>query len=132
MRAKREATIDDLRRVPEDGKAELVNGELVRMPPTGGLPGYAGAQIVASLAAYARRTRAGHAIPDNVGFIVDLPRRRSFSPDAAFHVGVLTMDFVRGAPIFAVEVRGKGEYGPRAERYMASITACTASDVAGD
>src|SRR5207253_6491729 len=52
MRQKREATIDDLCRVPENGKAELVNGELVRMAPTGGLPGYAGAQIVASLTEY--------------------------------------------------------------------------------
>ena len=120
MRPKREATIDDLYRVPENGKAELVNGQLVRMPPTGGLPGYAGAQIVASLSAYARRTRAGHAIPDAVGFIVDLPRRRSFSPDAAFHIGELTMDFIRGAPVFAIEVRSKSDYGPRAERAMAA------------
>jgi Uma2 family endonuclease len=120
MRPKREATIDDLCRVPEDGKAELVNGALVRMPPTGGLPGYAAAQIVASLAVYARRTKAGHAIPDNVGFIVDLPRRRSFSPDAAFYVGTLTMDFVQGAPVFAAEVRSKGDYGSRAEREIAA------------
>ena len=63
MRPKREATIDDLYRVPENGKAELVNGELM---------------------------------------------------------GELTMDFVRGAPVFAVEVRSKGEYGPRAERDMAA------------
>jgi Uma2 family endonuclease len=120
MRPRREATIDDLYHVPEDGKAELVNGEIVRMPPTGGLPGYAAAQIVASLSAYARRTRTGYAVPDNVGFIVNLPRRRSFSPHAAFYVGKLTMDFIEGAPVFAVEVRSKSEYGPAAERAMAA------------
>jgi Uma2 family endonuclease len=120
MRPRTEATIDDLYRIPEDGKAELVNGEIVRMPPTGGLPGYAGGQIFSSLNEYARRTGAGHAIPDNVGFIVNLPRRRSFSPDAAFHVGKLTMDFIEGAPIFAAEVRSKGEHGPAAERAMAA------------
>jgi Uma2 family endonuclease len=120
MRPRREATIDDLYHVPEDGKAELVNGEIVRMPPTGGLPGYAGGQIFLSLSAYARRTGAGHAVPDNVGFIVNLPRRRSFSPDAAFYVGKLTMDFIEGAPVFAVEVRSKSEYGPAAERAMAA------------
>jgi len=120
MRPRTEATIDDLYRVPEDGKAELVNGEIVRMPRTGGLPGYAGGQIFLSLSAYARRTGAGHAIPDNVGFIVDLPRRRSFSPDVAFYVGELTMDFLAGAPAFAVEVRSKSEYGPAAERAMAA------------
>src|SRR5437899_2367119 len=89
-----EATIDDLRRVP--GKAELVNGGIVRMPPTGGLPGYAGAQILASLHEYGRRTGTGHGIPDNVGFIVNLPHRKSFSPDVAFYTGELTMDFARG------------------------------------
>ena len=122
MRPRREATIDDLRRLPDHGKAELVNGELVLLSPTGGLPGFAGAQILVSLTEHARRTKTGHAIPDNVGFIVDLPRRRSFSPDAAYHIGELTMDFVKGAPIFAVEVRSKGDYGPAAERAIAAKT----------
>ncbi|MCA1667946.1 MAG: Uma2 family endonuclease [Thermomicrobia bacterium] len=47
------------------------------------------------------------------GFIVDLPKRRSFSPDAAytFHADIESDDFVSGAPDFAVEVRSKGEYG---------------------
>jgi hypothetical protein len=39
MSTKTEATVDDLYRAPEHGKAELVNGELVLMPPTGGVPG---------------------------------------------------------------------------------------------
>ena len=49
----REATIEDLYREP--GKAELVNGRIVRMPSASGLHGYAGLQIAASLTAYARR-----------------------------------------------------------------------------
>src|SRR5207244_573086 len=53
----REATLEDLAREP--GKAELVNGRIVRMSPTGGLPGYVGREIVASLHAYARRTGVG-------------------------------------------------------------------------
>jgi Uma2 family endonuclease len=114
----REATIDDLYRVP--GKAELVNGVIVRMPPTGALPGVAGGQIFASLRDYGRRTKLGHAIPDNVGFVVNLPHRRSFCPDVAFHPGELTMNFVDGAPLFAVEIRSKSEKGPAAERAMAA------------
>ena len=52
--------------------------------------------------------------------MVDLPRRRSFSPDAAFYVGPPTGGkFVKGAPIFAVEVRSENEYGPAAEKRMA-------------
>ena len=120
MRETRRATIDDLRRVPKHGKAELVNGKVVRMSPTGGLPGYAAGQVFASLRDYARRTKTGHAMPDNVGFVVDLPHRQSFSPDASFHVGELSMEFVRGAPVFAVEVRSKGDYGPTAEREAAA------------
>lgn len=120
MRAKPEATIEDLYRVPEHGKAELVNGELRLMSPTGGLPGYAGAQIVISLTKYARRTRRGYALPDNIGFIVNLPHRKSFSPDAAFYTGELRMKFLEGAPVFAVEVRSEGDYGPEAEREMAN------------
>jgi Uma2 family endonuclease len=118
-RTKKEATVDDLARVPENGKAELVDGELVVMSPTGGLPGYVGGEIYASLREHARRTKSGHGIPDNVGFLVDLPRRKSFSPDAAFYQGPFTMSFLKGAPVFAVEVRSEGDHGPAAEKAMA-------------
>jgi len=114
----REATLEDLAREP--GKAELVNGRIVRMSPTGGLPGYAAGEIVASLREYCRRTGVGRAIHDNVAFTVTLPHRRSFSPDAAFYVGELGMGFLAGAPRFAVEVRSESDYGPAAERRLAS------------
>jgi len=119
MRAKPEATIEDLYRVPEHGKAELVNGELRLMSPSGGLHGYAAAETFVSLRDYARRTRRGYAIADNVGFLVNLPHRKSFSPDAAFYTGELRMKFLEGAPVFAVEVRSEEDYGPAAEREMA-------------
>jgi Uma2 family endonuclease len=89
------------------------------MSPTGGLPGYAAGEIVDSLRDYARHAKTGYAIGDNVGFVVELPNRDSFSPDAAFYTGELTMKFVQGAPVFAVEVRSEGDYGPAAERAMA-------------
>lgn len=114
------ATIDDLYRVPEHGKAELVDGELVLMSPTGFLPGRASAKICRSLEDYERRTGSGYAIPDNVGFVVDLPHRRSFSPDAAFYVGTPSRGkFLDGAPVLAVEVRSDEDYGQGAERKMA-------------
>ena len=114
----RSATVDDLYRV--DQKAELVGGELVVMAATGGLPSFAGGEIFASLRSYARATKSGHAFTDNAGFIVNLPNRRSFSPDVAFaSVPVLTRQFISGAPRFAVEVRSDGDYGPTAERAMA-------------
>jgi Uma2 family endonuclease len=58
-------------------------------------------------------------------FVVKLPHRKSFSPDAAYHIGPDAsgtkgdIEFYKGAPVFAVEVRSKGDYGPRAERRMA-------------
>jgi Uma2 family endonuclease len=120
VRPHAKATIDDLYRVPENGKAELVNGEIVLMPPTGGLPGRSDGRIYISLDDYERRTGRGYAFPDNVGFVVDLPRRGSFSPDAAFHPGPLQGGrFLDGAPIFAAEVRSETDYGERAEREMA-------------
>ena len=117
MSTKAEATIDDLYKV--EGKAELVNGEIVHMSPTGGLPHYAARQITRSLCVYEEVTRSGYAIGDNTAFVVNLPHRKSFSPDAGFYSGKLTMKFSDGAPIFAVEVRSDGDYGPRAEKQMA-------------
>lgn len=120
MSAKTEATIDDLYRVPENGKAELVNGELVLMSPTGGVPGRAAGRIYRCLDDYERTVGGGYAFPDNVGFIVNLPNRRSFSPDAAFYKGELRGGlFLEGVPVFAVEVRSTDDYGQKAEAAMA-------------
>src|SRR4051794_38177216 len=117
MTLKTRATVDDLFRI--EGKAELVNGEIVQMPATGGLPGYAGDEIFASLRAYAKRTKRGRAIGDNRAFRVHLPNRESFSPDAAYFVGPSPkMRFFEGAPVFAAEVRSEWDYGPAAEREM--------------
>ncbi|HEV2911958.1 MAG TPA: Uma2 family endonuclease [Pyrinomonadaceae bacterium] len=116
MSTKTEATIEDLYKV--EGKAEFVDGEIAQMSPTGGLPNYAAREITLSLREYEKRTNRGYAVADNAAFIVDLPRRRSFSPDAAFYVGDITMRFFEGAPVFAVEVRSEGDYGPNAEKRM--------------
>lgn len=113
------ATLADLRRVAENAKAELVNKRLVCYSPTGGAPGRAGGRIWRSLDDYEQQTQSGYAFPDNVGFVVDLPNRQSFSPDAAFYVGPdPDMRFPAGAPVFAVEVRSEGDYGPQAEWEM--------------
>jgi Uma2 family endonuclease len=118
MSTKVEATIEDLYKV--EGKAELVNGEIILMSPTGILPGYAAGEVFSSLRDYSKRQNYGRAVTDNAAFVVNLPHRRSFSPDAAFYVGAATgMKFFEGAPVFAIEVRSEGDYGPRAERRMA-------------
>ena len=117
MSIKTRATIEDLYKV--EGKAELVNGEMVLMSPTGRKPGRAGGIIYASLLQHERQHRNGYAFPDNVGFIVNLPHRESFSPDAAWDTGPDTgMEFCAGAPVFAVEVRSKTDYGAVAEEQI--------------
>jgi Uma2 family endonuclease len=114
---KTRATIEDLYKV--EGKAELVNGEIICMSPTGWGPGRAGGKIYRRLADYEDQHGGGYAFPDNVGFIVNLPHRESFSPDAAWYIGPHTgMRFCEGAPVFAVEVRSENDCGPAAERAM--------------
>lgn len=115
MSTKTQATVEDLYRLPDNGKAEIVNGEVVLMSPTGDMPGRAGGAIYVRLRGVERHA-GGRAYPDNVGFRVNLPNRKSFSPDAAFYVGESSgMKFLEGAPVFAVEIRSENDYGTEAE-----------------
>ncbi|MBC7922780.1 MAG: Uma2 family endonuclease [Ferruginibacter sp.] len=115
MTAKNQATIEDLSRIPDNGKAEIVNGKIKSTSPTGDMPGRAGGAIYVSLRGIERQA-GGRAYPDNVGFRVNLPNRKSFSPDAAFYVGKSSgMKFPEGAPVFAAEIRGENDYGSDAE-----------------
>lgn len=115
------ATVKDLYHVPEHGKAELINGEVVRFMPTGFLPNRAASRIWRSLDDYEQTLAGGVAVNDNTAFIVDLPHRESFSPDAAWYTGTLPgMKFFNGAPAFAAEVRSEGDYGKAAEEEMAA------------
>jgi Uma2 family endonuclease len=121
MLTRSDELVRELANVPEHGKAEIINGKVVRMSPTGGKPGRASLIIVRSLFAHEEAHGGGFALPDNVGFLIDLPNRGSFSPDAAWYTGpTIDMDFVEGAPAFAVEVRSKNDYGPAAEREIAA------------
>ncbi|HBB96045.1 MAG TPA: Uma2 family endonuclease [Blastocatellia bacterium] len=121
MVANLEATIEDLYALPHEQKAEIVNGEIVLMSPTGAAPSYAASEVFVSLREYARRTRAGQAVTDNAAFVVNLSNCRSFSPDVGFYTGKWTgMRFFEGAPVFAVEVGSEGDYGPAAENAVAA------------
>ena len=73
MSTKMRATLEDLYKV--EGKAELVNGEIVQMAPVGEDPGIAGGHIFVRLYEYALQTQRGRALPDGVGFRVHLPHR---------------------------------------------------------
>jgi Uma2 family endonuclease len=112
-----EELIEELYHTEE--KAEIINGKVVKFMATGDEPGTAAFNIAMSLKLYQRQTGLGKAFGDNVGFLVDLPNRKSFSPDACFFVGEKAgMKFLHGAPIFAVEVRN--DYGKKAEQEIAA------------
>lgn len=120
MSTKTQATIEDLYRLTDNGKAEIINGEIIRMSPTGDLPARAGGSIYVSLRGVERQV-GGRAYPDNVGFRVKLPNRTSFSPDAAFFIGKSSgMKFLDGAPVFAAEIRSENDYGREAELELAA------------
>ena len=113
-----EMLIDELYNV--DGKAEVVGGEIVRMSPTGDDPSSAAFAIAVSLRAYAKQ-HGGRAYTDNVAFVVNLPNRQSFSPDASYYTGPRAqMKFLPEPPVFAVEVRSKNDYGDAAELAIAA------------
>ena len=105
-----------------EGKAEIVGGKIKQQMPTGKEPGLSALQIVVSLFLYAQRIGRGRAVGDNVIFSVDLPNRKSFSPDGAYidQERDGSMRAINGAPVFAVEVRSENDYGPAAERAIAS------------
>jgi Uma2 family endonuclease len=101
------------------GKAEIVDGKIVRMSPASFGHGRIARRICRSLEDYELEQGGGYAIPDNIGFLVNLPHRESFSPDAGWLATDTEPDFSRfvdGAPTFAVEIRSPNDYSPSAEK----------------
>jgi len=102
-----------------EGKAEILDGEIVAMSPTQPWPSEVAGEIYVSLRSHAKATGIGRAVTDGAIFRVSLPHRSSFTPDTAFHTGSMQpMRYYDGAPVFAVEVRSTGDYGPKAERQI--------------
>lgn len=123
METRIEAMLEDLYHAPNDGGTyELVDGRLVHMSPTGSDPNHVALVIAASLLAYERETGSGRAGTDNLGYVVNLPHRKSFSPDASytFQLPANRMRFIEGAPAFAVEVRSEHDYGSTADAEYAA------------
>src|SRR5437667_10583669 len=99
MSVKTQATIEDLYKV--EGKAELVNGEIVEMPPAGDEPGRASLKVAANLLNYEQRTGIGPAYPHGTGLHVHLPHPEALSPDAAYEIAPpARIELLDGAPVF--------------------------------
>ena len=97
----REATLADLAQVQE--KAELINGRIVYLMPTGDMPSQAALELALTLKLHLRATGLpGIVVGDNAGFLASLPHRKSFSPDAAYYTGPRAgMGFFPEPPVFA-------------------------------
>lgn len=113
-----QATPEDL--YCTEGKAELIDGRIVKQMATGLRPNEVAANIYSSLRVYVRTNARGRALTDSMGFIVPrLPSgRQSFSPVTSYYEGPLPanrMRFINGPPTFAVEVRSENDYGPAAD-----------------
>lgn len=109
MSRKPEATIEDLLRYPDHGRAELVCGKIVMIPLMTWRTSRASLQIMLSLHEYEKETHRGYVLTSKVGYLVDLPHRKSFCPDVSFYTGPMGMGLAEGAPIFAVEMRDIGD-----------------------
>jgi len=121
--AAQRATIDDLLRY--EGKAELIDGKLVKYMPAGIRHSRIATMICVILLQFEKATKLGYAFDDNLGYRVPelFSGRESFSPDVSFYVGQLSLKdrgFVEGPPTFAVEIRSPEEYGPAAEKVLAA------------
>ena len=124
MPIKTQATLEDLYHVSGEWQNRDRRRKLRLMSPSGELPVSVAGEIFASLRAHARRTGVGRAYTDNAGFVVDLSNRKSFSPDAAYHLGPDTRGQVpAGCSYFRGGSASEDDYSPTAEREMAASVA---------
>ena len=117
------ATLEDLYREP--GKAELIDGRIVRQMVTGRRPNNIAGNVYVHLRAYAKASQQGEAYTDMMGFAVPLlsSGRQSFCPDASYYRGPFPeneMRFIEGPPTLAVEVRSECDYEAGAAEAMAA------------
>ncbi len=108
MSASVETLIKDL--YATDGKAEIVNGAIVQLPPTSHPASHAEGEIFVSLRAHSKQTLAtnARAFACCVAYLCDLPHRKSFCPDVSYYTGESSgMKFPMQPPIFAVEIRNE-------------------------
>ena len=103
-----------------DGKAEIIRGKIVQFMTSGDMPSSAVGNVVFALRLWTRDTGAtGRVYADGIGNLCDLPHRFSFSPDASYYTGERSgAKFLPTPPVFAVEVRSEGDYGPAMEIEM--------------
>ena len=119
MTTKTQATIEDLYQV--EGKAELVDGEIVLMSPTGFWPSHAASEIFVRVCAITRdkQSRVMRLLTMRALELICLIVVLSVPMPLSILASLRAWKFFEGAPVFAVEVRSESDYGPKAEAKMA-------------
>jgi Uma2 family endonuclease len=118
MLMKRQVTLDDLEQV--HGLAEIVNGEIVMLPPKDFRHTRASMYISDCLKEYEARTELGWTLMTGASYQALLPHRMSFCPDVSFYQPSKIGKSEEGALALVVEIRSKGDYGLPAERTIAA------------
>jgi len=100
-------TDEELMALPDDGKYELVDGELLHMSPVGGRHGHVVAALSARLYGFVKERKLGEVLDGQTGF--RFPDGNLRSPDVSFVAASrlgegLPAGFLHVAPDLAVEV----------------------------
>jgi Uma2 family endonuclease len=128
-------TADDLSQLPESGRGyELVEGRLVRMPPTGGWHGRISMDLGTALNNYVKAHHAGMVLGAETGFLVSPSGAPEtvLAPDVAFvsrqHLPSADDPMLSGywhvIPDLVAEVASPTQYGPemaaKAKQWLAA------------
>ncbi|HEV7764225.1 MAG TPA: Uma2 family endonuclease, partial [Thermoanaerobaculia bacterium] len=100
-------TAEELLRLPDGERYELVRGELKKMSPSGSRHGRVAAQIAGSLIPHVRRNKLGAVYIADAGFRIGRNPDTVRAPDAAFVRAERVIDtpgFFEGPPDVVFEV----------------------------
>ena len=105
-------TAAELLAMPDDGfhRYELVNGELITMPPAGGEHGAIGSRVDRRIGTFVEQNDLGEVFNSDTGFIVSTDPDTVRAPDVSFvrkeHIPAdgIPKGFIPGVPDLAVEV----------------------------
>jgi Uma2 family endonuclease len=80
-------TLDDLLAKGEDASFEIIEGDVIEMPPAGGLHQIVAGNIIRILSAYVHMKRAGYILPDQMTYLMHSDSKglkNSLVPDVSF------------------------------------------------
>lgn len=108
-------TVEEFERLPpDDGRTELVRGQVVREPPAGYVHGRRGNDLAYRLTRFVRENELGIVVAAETGFVLSKRSRIVRAPDIAFIAAEHTdredrsTSYFPGAPDLAVEIMFPG------------------------